>query len=170
MNKHLGFHVDKHLWEHTIFLVFWFGLDHWTKFLAATYLDRFNPITLIPRFFELDLAFNDGAAWSIFASQRVLLILVSSVTILVLSYLYLREKNLLTRWSFIVIIAGAFGNLFDRVATGLVVDFLQFYPFGYAFPTFNVADIGIVVGTGLLLLALYMQELREKKEQKSNGK
>jgi signal peptidase II len=170
MNNYFDFHIDRHIWWHTLFIAIWFGLDHWTKYLAATFLDRFVPMTIIPGFFDLDLAFNDGAAWSIFASQRVLLILISSVTIVVLSYLYLRKKNLLTRWSFVIIIAGAFGNLFDRVATGLVVDFLQFYPFGYAYPTFNVADIGIVVGTGLLLLALYMQELREKKEQKSNGK
>ena len=56
----------------------------------------------------------------------------------------------------ILIISGAIGNLIDRIRFGAVVDFLDFHIGGYHWPSFNVADICIVVGVGLYLLNWYI--------------
>ena len=140
-------------------------IDRLTKNLAETYLSN-RIITIIPSFFELRLAYNPGAGWSILSNQRWLLIAISALTSAVLTYLVYTEKRVLLKTSYSVILAGAMGNLIDRAATGLVIDFLQFYPLRYPFPTFNVADMCIVIGTGMLLLDFYLQE----KEASKHGK
>ena len=63
-------------------------------------------------------------------------------------------------WGFALILGGAAGNVFDRIVWGRVTDFLDFYIGDYHWPTFNVADSAIVIGSGLLLLDL----LRPKRQ------
>jgi signal peptidase II len=63
-------------------------------------------------------------------------------------------------WGFSLILGGAAGNVFDRIAWGRVTDFLLVYIGRYQWPTFNVADSAIVIGCGLLLLDL----LRPKRQ------
>ena len=68
-----------------------------------------------------------------------------------------------------LILAGALGNLIDRLTRGEVVDFLQF-DFGiFIFPDFNVADSAIVIGVGLLLLEAFTQRTREKVSDEIDG-
>ena len=57
-----------------------------------------------------------------------------------------------------MMIAGAAGNLMDRLLLGYVRDFLNFYIFGYDFPVFNVADICLCVGVGLLILSTIFEK------------
>ena len=63
-------------------------------------------------------------------------------------------------WGLTLILGGAAGNVFDRIVSGQVTDFLQFYIGDYHWPTFNVADSAIVIGSGLLLL----DQLRPKRQ------
>jgi len=63
-------------------------------------------------------------------------------------------------WGLVLILGGAAGNLFDRIAWGKVTDFLVFYLGSYEWPAFNVADSAVVVGSGLLLIDL----LRPKRQ------
>jgi len=60
----------------------------------------------------------------------------------------------MSRWGFALILGGAAGNVVDRILWGRVTDFLLFYFRDYQYPAFNVADSAIVVGSGLLALAL----------------
>ena len=62
------------------------------------------------------------------------------------------QKHPLARLSLSLLMGGAVGNMIDRLFQGYVVDFLNFYPFGYDFPIFNTADICITVGVALLLV------------------
>lgn len=64
-----------------------------------------------------------------------------------------------------LMIAGTFGNLFDRIVHGYVRDMLSFVIFGYDFPVFNVADISLVIGVGFICLAVLLEEIRERKQK-----
>lgn len=69
-------------------------------------------------------------------------------------------------WGLGLILGGALGNLIDRLRTGLVVDFLDFYIGEYHWPAFNVADIAITCGAFAVLISMYMQNYREKPARK----
>jgi signal peptidase II len=65
-----------------------------------------------------------------------------------------QQLDPLSLWGFALILGGAGGNLYDRVLSGRVTDFLDFYIRDYHWPAFNVADSALVVGCGLLLLGM----------------
>jgi len=116
----------------------------------------FFPISKPLPFFNLILIWNNGISFSIFSNSslagRILLILL---TIGITSYIVLllkKEKSILNRAAFILIISGAIGNIFDRIRYGAVIDFLDFYIGSYHWPAFNLADIYICTGVGLIIL------------------
>ena len=136
-----------------------FILDRITKVLAVKKLH--GVVSIIPGFFSLRLAENRGAAFSLFSGgneflRKLFLIFVPAVVIFVIFYYVLTRKKL----SFWVSVAlglmagGAVGNLYDRILDGRVIDFMDFHFRHYHYPTFNVADVGVFVGT-LLLLVFY---------------
>jgi signal peptidase II len=92
------------------------------------------------------------------------------VTILVAAFIlfyYARsERTLTARWALALILGGALGNLIDRIRIGEVVDFLHFSLAGFSWPIFNVADIGVSVGVGLLALHLFRKEHPEENERR----
>ena len=95
------------------------------------------------------------------AGQRTFLSLLAAVAIFfMLGYLIKQKKNgnKLTTAALILMIAGAAGNLIDRLLFGYVRDFLNFYIFGYDFPVFNVADICLTIGVCLLILATIVEK------------
>ena len=111
----------------------------------------------ITGFFNLVLAYNRGAAFSFLSDaggwQRVLFIGVAAVAVAVIVALLARHPGeRLFCAGLALILGGALGNLWDRVALGHVLDFLDFHAFGWHFWAFNVADSAITVGAGLLIL------------------
>ncbi len=131
------------------------ALDQWTKHAIKNALSVSGPIEVTP-FFNLVLAYNRGAAFSFLAGasgwQRELFItiaLIASVWILYLLYKF-REQTLFC-FALTLILAGAIGNVIDRVQIGAVVDFLDFHAAGWHFPAFNVADSAISCGAALLI-------------------
>jgi signal peptidase II len=144
----------------TIFLLtslITFFLDRITKFLALKELN--HPVEVIPGFLSLRLAENRGAAFSIFStgSEPVRKFFLIVVPLLICIYiLYYILKNRLSpkiSISLGLIFGGALGNLYDRVFIGKVLDFLDFYIGNYHYPTFNVADVAVFLGTVLLILS-----------------
>ena len=69
-----------------------------------------------------------------------------------------RHIDRMTLWGLALILGGAAGNAFDRIVSGRVTDFLDFYAGGYHWPAFNVADSGVVIGSGLLLLDILLSK------------
>ena len=133
------------------------ALDQYTKYLAVTNLQE-QPITLIEGVFQLHYLENRGAAFGIFQNQQMFFLIVGSITLFFLIYLYIRMPQtthfVLLRICIISITAGAIGNMIDRVRLQYVVDFLYFELID--FPIFNVADIFATVATfGLVLLFLF---------------
>ena len=136
-------------------------LDRWTKRLVAAHIAMYAHIQIIPGFFRLTHTENTGAAFSLFADspshwKTALLIGFSAVAMVVVSILLWKQSRpfTLTGIALSLILGGAVGNLWDRVASGRVVDFLLFYVKQYQWPVFNLADSSIVVGACLLVLEI----------------
>lgn len=146
---------------HFLLALFVVLLDRWTKHLAAVRIPLYTHIQIIPGFFRLTHTENTGAAFSLFADStshwRTALLISFSVIamVIVLALLWKQTRPLTTTGiALSLILGGAFGNLWDRVARGRVVDFLLFYFKQYQWPVFNLADSAIVVGACLLVLEI----------------
>ena len=136
-------------------------LDRWTKHIVAQRISLYSHIQIIPGFFRLTHTENTGAAFSLFADstapwKSTLLIGFSVIALAVVSVLLWKNNHahIVTGIGLSLIMGGAVGNLWDRVARGRVIDFLLFYVKRYQWPVFNLADSAIVVGAGLLVLEI----------------
>ena len=131
------------------------AVDRLTKWLILGWL-RPGESYEVTGFFELVLVYNRGAAFSVLADapgwQRPFFIAVAVVVSAVVGAMLWRNpgKRLLCA-GLALILGGALGNLWDRVAIGAVVDFLDFHAYGWHWPAFNVADSAISVGAALLI-------------------
>jgi signal peptidase II len=133
-------------------------LDLLTKWLVMTRMTELQEIPIIPGFFSLQFVYNPGAAFGMLANQRWFFVLVTLVAVgAMLNYLRQGQpKHWVPTLALGLLLGGAIGNLIDRLRFGKVVDFLLFYWRDYYFPNFNVADICITVGVGLLILHLLL--------------
>jgi signal peptidase II len=146
---------------HFLLALFVVLLDRWTKRLVAAHIAMYTHIQVIPGFFRITHTENTGAAFSLFADspshwKTAMLISFSVVAMIVVSVLLWKQSRALTMTGIALslILGGAVGNLWDRVASGRVVDFLLFYVKSYQWPVFNLADSAIVVGASLLVLEI----------------
>jgi signal peptidase II len=135
-------------------------LDRLTKNWVTQHIEIGNAIPVIPRVFRITHVLNSGAAFSLFADSltpervRGMLIafsLLAAVAVF-LALLKMGRRLTLTTVALALILAGAIGNLYDRVRFASVVDFLEIHILSYHWPDFNVADSAIVVGGILLML------------------
>jgi signal peptidase II len=137
------------------------ALDQWTKSLASSQLNYGMPVTLLP-IFDLNLQHNSGAAFSFLADaggwQRWFFTAVSAIVSLILVVWLWRLKpgQQLLAGSLSLILAGAVGNLWDRIELGYVVDFLSFHYQQAYFPAFNVADAAITIGAALMIIDMLL--------------
>ncbi len=125
------------------------SLDQLSKFLSTKYLSPDQSMPVIGGVFHLTLIHNRGAAFGVLKGQVYLFILMAVICVALIS-LYLnrqrRKRPSLYNISLGFILAGALGNLIDRLCFGYVIDFLDFR----IWPVFNVADSAITVGAILL--------------------
>jgi signal peptidase II len=135
------------------------GLDRVTKLMVERYVSFSAAYRIIPGLFDIVHWENRGMAFGVFndsdSQWRTLLLIALSIAALVwVSVMLWRAKrlNALLCWAFALVLAGAAGNLFDRVVSGRVTDFLLFYIGQHQWPAFNVADSAIVIGCGLLIV------------------
>jgi signal peptidase II len=147
-------------------------LDRWSKHIVARRIALYTHIQIIPGFFRLTHTENTGAAFSLFADAPApwktgLLIAFSLVALLVVSVLLWRNHHahLVTGIGLALIMGGAVGNLWDRLARGRVVDFLLFYVKRYQWPVFNLADSAIVIGAGLLVIEILFAKSQPAERQ-----
>lgn len=141
-------------------------LDQLIKLIVTKNMELFQEIKIIKNFFSIYYIKNKGAAFSIMGNQTILLILISIICLLFLkNYIKtIKTPSKLTIVSLGIIIGGILGNLFDRLFYKEVIDYLSFNFFGYSFPVFNLADIGITVGAVLLIITLLLEEKNIKKK------
>jgi signal peptidase II len=133
-------------------------LDRASKWLVASNITLHDSVAVLPGFFRLTHVQNPGAAFGLFAESSsewkvAILILFSIMALAVVSALLWKNSHSMTTTGvgLSLILGGAVGNLWDRLLTGRVVDFLDFYLGSYHWPAFNLADSAIVIGALLLV-------------------
>jgi len=137
-------------------------LDRLAKVWAMSYLKENNGVVLIKDFFKLEYLENRGAAFGILQNKLILLAIVTLLVISGMIYYIIKykPKSKFLRLSFALIISGALGNLYDRLFYKYVVDFiLVHYKEIYSFPTFNIADSLVVIGTLILAISIVKDEV-----------
>lgn len=125
-----------------------------TKWAAFRFLDPQAPLTVIPGFLNLQLSLNEGAVFGLGKGLRPLFVvfaLVASAGIVWAQWVHGRSSLVLTG-GLALLLGGALGNLYDRIADGCVRDFIDVYAGSYHWPTFNIADTAICIGCGLVIL------------------
>lgn len=144
--------------------VFILLLDQISKSLIEIYFNLDESFVVVKNFFSITIAHNTGGAWSILNNYSFLFIIFSVIAlILLIRFMFQFKNNLRNNIAFACTVAGIMSNLADRLFLGYVRDFLDFTIFGYDYPIFNVADIAIVMGVILLIIAII------KGEDKANG-
>lgn len=156
--------------------------DIYTKKLA---MDNLGPdlargypfgrgIRIIPGFFDLRWAENTGGAFSLLHTQPWVILAISSAMILaiVVWAFTMKQRAFVVQLAIGLIIGGAIGNLIDRVRFGYVIDFLHFYVIRngreYFWPTFNIADVGIIAGIVLFMYLTLFTRLLDPPEKEDN--
>jgi signal peptidase II len=144
-----------------------FALDRLTKWMVERLVSFSDTYTVIPGFFDIVHSQNRGVVFGILNDstsewRTAALVTLSAVAVILVSLVLWSARHMdpLAVWGLALILGGAAGNVFDRLAWGQVTDFLEFYIGPYHWPTFNVADSAIVIGSGLFLL----DSLRSKRQ------
>lgn len=147
-------------------------VDQATKIAVLQSFQLYDSVK-ITEFFNLTYVRNYGAAFSFLADsggwQRWFFTIIAIVAVGLLSF-WLAKTPKQQIWlviGFNLILGGAAGNLYDRVAYGYVVDFLDFtIPLYGRWPAFNVADMGIVIGAACVLIDAFVNQKKPSTEEK----
>lgn len=132
------------------------GFDQLTKWVALEVLDLpARPIAVTP-FFNLVMVWNRGVSFGMLDSLGTvapwLLSGLAVAVVIGLLFWLRRSEHALVATGLGLVIGGALGNVIDRLRYGAVVDFLDFHVAGWHWPAFNLADAGICVGAGLIVV------------------
>ena len=135
------------------------ALDQWTKWLIETHLPEYSSHEVLPGLLHISHVRNTGVAFGMFANggrdgSSWLLSVFGLVALALIAVLFHRtsakDRGLLAALA--MVLGGAIGNLFDRISSGAVTDFIAVYIGSYRFPDFNVADSAILIGVVLIVL------------------
>lgn len=133
-------------------------LDQFSKYIVVENMALGESIPIIEEVFHLTYILNPGAAFGMFAHNRLFFIAIAVVVIGII--IWARREILASPWEVKagcgLFLGGAIGNLIDRARQGLVIDFFDFR----IWPVFNIADIAICIGVGLIIWNLLKTELK----------
>lgn len=133
-------------------------LDQFSKYIVVENMALGESIPIIEEVFHLTYILNPGAAFGMFAHNRLFFIAIAVVVIGII--IWARKEILASPWEVKagcgLFLGGAIGNLIDRARQGLVIDFFDFR----VWPVFNIADIAICIGVGLIIWNLLKTELK----------
>jgi len=131
-------------------LIFWLTavvtliIDQCSKYIIKNNMSLYESIPVIPNIFHLTYIENPGAAFGLFANQRVFFIIITLIILGAVIYFYrhLKKQQIILKIALGMVVGGAIGNLIDRLRIGTVTDFFDFR----IWPVFNIADSAIVIG------------------------
>ncbi|MCC5890292.1 MAG: signal peptidase II [Alkalibacterium sp.] len=142
------------------------GLDQLTKYMTVQSIPYREVVEWIPGFISFTHHRNTGAAWSILEGQMMFFYIVTLIVVGVIIY-YLHvygRKDRLFGLALSLILGGAIGNFIDRLLFQYVVDMVRLEFIN--FPIFNVADMALTVGVGLMIVYLILDEIKNYKQKK----
>lgn len=137
-------------------------LDQFTKYLASSYLKGNEPIDIIKGVFSLEYLENTGIAFGMFKDKFAFFVVLTILVLIVIGFFYVKmpdtKRYRPLQFCMIFIVAGAIGNMIDRIIHNYVIDFFYFNLID--FPIFNVADIyvSVTVFVLFLLILLYYKD------------
>ena len=137
-----------------IVIIIFLIIDIISKLIVSRVCTLNNSVSVINNFFSITYTHNYGGAWSLFSGSTIFITVISIIVIIGI-IIYLSKKkinNKIESLGYSFLLGGAIGNLIDRIIYGYVIDFLDFNIFGYNFPIFNIADMGIVIGIFLIIV------------------
>ena len=133
-------------------------LDQFSKYIVVENMALGESIPIIEEVFHLTYILNPGAAFGMFAHNRLFFIAIAVIVIGII--IWARREILASPWEVKagcgLFLGGAIGNLIDRARQGLVIDFFDFR----IWPVFNIADLAICIGVGLIIWNLLKTELK----------
>jgi signal peptidase II len=148
-----------------LFILFWILIDQATKLIVAQSFNLYKSVRIISGFFNITVIHNRGAIFGFFSQTGsqlvyVLLTLASFAALGLVVYYFFKTPptERLMKISLSLVLAGALGNLIDRIFRGYVIDFLDFYVKRWHWPFFNVADSCITIGACLLILVFFRRK------------
>ena len=150
-----------------------FFLDQATKSWAIRKLRFLGDMEIIPGFLNFAYATNTGVAFSMFDSHgdtgRWALSALAFVAAALVLYFFWRTPRSDDRilGALALLLAGILGNVIDRVRLGFVIDFIDIQFGNWHYPTFNIADIAICTGAGLLILDMFLSKKPEETEEEN---
>lgn len=147
------------------------SIDQITKQLVVKHLSWFEVQPLIPHLNLVHMK-NTGAAFSMFNTAPVWVFAGLGVVVSVAIIIWMRRNpsgQTLVATALALILGGALGNVIDRVTRGSVVDFVDFYVGNWHFAAFNVADMAITAGAGLMILDMLLDARRAKAIDPAKG-
>lgn len=132
-------------------------LDMVSKYIVSRLLIVNESVMIIKNFFNITYVRNTGAAFSIFSGSTFLVMIVSFIIIIGIIIYISKNKpsNKMEKVAYSLILGGAIGNFIDRIIYGYVRDFIEIDIFGWDYPIFNLADVFVVVGVILLVIATW---------------
>jgi signal peptidase II len=148
-----------------LFIIFFLFLDQISKTLVALNLKLYESRVVIPGFFNLTHVKNKGAIFGFFSHMDsfwvyALLTVASLAAFVLVAYYFIKtpSSEAFLKFSLSLILAGALGNLIDRIFRGSVIDFLDFYVKEWHWPVYNVADSCVTVGAVLLIYIFFFKK------------
>jgi signal peptidase II len=129
-------------------------------------------VPVIDGFWEWRLSMNPGSAFGLFSSQggaRIFLSIVGVAAVIGMIYMLKKSRvdQRILHWALAFVAGGAVGNLIDRIYYGVVTDFVLWKYKTHEWPVFNVADVVLVVGVGLMFIDIQKEGKREKEAKKA---
>lgn len=145
-----------------LFAVLMIVVDQVTKYYVVTHFALGESVPVLDGIFHWTFILNPGAAFGMLEGSRWLFVLIAVIVVAAMWFLR-KEIDALGLWARIgaaLFAGGAIGNLIDRARQGLVIDFFDFR----IWPVFNVADIAICTGVGLIIWSILQTEVLENKK------
>ena len=152
-----------------ILIVALLGIDQWTKRLVVNSMSEGDTIGILNDFFHITYVKNHGVAFGMFQGEIKTISILAIIAILGIVYFMIKQlkpHEIISKYAYAFILAGAIGNMIDRLYRGFVVDFADFR--GLWQFVFNMADVWINVGVFLLILEVIILERKKKQLKKKN--
>lgn len=158
---------NKNIWSVFMIIVI-IAIDQVTKYFAKSYLYPDKAKDFIKGFIEFRYAENTGMAFSMFSGARWLFVAITAVVVIAcIVYMFKKaQNNLWLYWTIGVLVAGAIGNLIDRIYLGYVIDFIN--PTFVNFAVFNIADCAVTLGAVSLVAYLVFDMFKKDNKESRN--